>query len=113
METGSYLFQAFLDTPWFLSLSKLQQIEAVMSNKFLRNADMEELKAQFGAVATTFKRTVDRELGYEKIGSKAIVPVHGTLIKRAGFLDAASGISSYASIENGIKNALNDPMVNH
>nr|CRH06582.1 Putative protein C. Serine peptidase. MEROPS family S49 [Candidatus Magnetococcus massalia] len=41
----------------------------------------------------------------------AIVPIHGTLVKRAGAIEAASGLTSYTSIEEKILDAATDPAV--
>ena len=41
----------------------------------------------------------------------AIVPIHGTLVKRAGAIEAASGLLSYAAIEERILDAATDPGV--
>ncbi|MBF0589924.1 MAG: S49 family peptidase, partial [Magnetococcales bacterium] len=41
----------------------------------------------------------------------AIVPIHGTLVKRAGAIEAASGLISYAAIEERILDAATDPQV--
>lgn len=41
----------------------------------------------------------------------AIVPVHGTLVKRAGAIEAASGLLAYADVEEMILEAATDPAV--
>ena len=41
----------------------------------------------------------------------AIVPIHGTLVKRAGAIEAASGLLSYAVVEEMILDAATDPEV--
>jgi len=41
----------------------------------------------------------------------AIVPIHGTLVKRAGAIEAASGLLSYAAVEEMILDAATDPDV--
>jgi capsid assembly protease len=41
----------------------------------------------------------------------AIISIVGTLVKRAGAIDAASGLLSYASVENMILDAATDPAV--
>ena len=41
----------------------------------------------------------------------AIVPIHGTLVKRAGAVEAASGLMSYSAIENMLMDAVTDPSV--
>lgn len=44
-------------------------------------------------------------------GGIAIVPIHGTLAKRVGAVEAASGLTSYSSIEEMILDAATDPAV--
>ncbi|MBF0181330.1 MAG: S49 family peptidase [Magnetococcales bacterium] len=44
-------------------------------------------------------------------GGIAIVPIYGTLAKRVGAVEAASGLTSYASIEEMILDAATDPAV--
>ncbi|MBF0188963.1 MAG: S49 family peptidase, partial [Magnetococcales bacterium] len=41
----------------------------------------------------------------------AIIPIHGTLVKRAGAVEAASGLLSYAAVEEMILDAATDPAV--
>ncbi|MBF0137473.1 MAG: S49 family peptidase [Magnetococcales bacterium] len=41
----------------------------------------------------------------------AIIHIHGTLAKRVGAIDAASGLTSYAAIEEMILDAATDPVV--
>lgn len=41
----------------------------------------------------------------------AVIPVYGTLVRRAVGLEAASGLTSYADIASAIDDAVNDPMV--
>lgn len=41
----------------------------------------------------------------------AVVPVVGTLVSRSGYLDAASGLLSYADIGAAVAEAMNDPGV--
>ncbi|MBF0142858.1 MAG: S49 family peptidase [Magnetococcales bacterium] len=40
----------------------------------------------------------------------AIVPIHGTLAKRVGAVEAASGLTSYAAVEEMILDAATDPV---
>ncbi|MEO5348006.1 MAG: S49 family peptidase, partial [Magnetococcus sp. YQC-9] len=44
-------------------------------------------------------------------GGIAIVPIHGTLAKRVGAVEAASGLTGYASIKEMILDAATDPAV--
>ena len=41
----------------------------------------------------------------------ALVPIHGTLAKRVGAVEAASGLTSYAAVEEMILDAATDPAV--
>ena len=53
----------------------------------------------------------DREKGYYVSGSVAVIPVSGTLVNRAGFMDAFSGMTSYESLSNKVDRARNDSRV--
>ncbi|MBF0213045.1 MAG: S49 family peptidase [Magnetococcales bacterium] len=44
-------------------------------------------------------------------GKIAVVPIHGTLVKRVGQVEAASGLMSYAMIEEMFMEAATDPSV--
>ncbi|MBF0260449.1 MAG: S49 family peptidase [Magnetococcales bacterium] len=44
-------------------------------------------------------------------GGIAVIPIHGTLAKRVGGIEAASGLVSYAQIENAVLDAVTDPAV--
>jgi capsid assembly protease len=46
--------------------------------------------------------------GYHLVGSVAVVPIVGTLVSRAGWLDAASGLTSYAEVADRIVAAAED-----
>jgi ClpP class serine protease len=51
----------------------------------------------------------DRQV--ERRGTVAIIPVHGTLVQRAAWLDAFSGLTSYQALREDIAAALADPAV--
>lgn len=53
----------------------------------------------------------NREGGYYNVGPAAVVPVVGSLVQRAGGLDALSGLLSYERIERKIDAAMQDGRV--
>lgn len=47
----------------------------------------------------------DREKGYHVSGNVAVIPVTGTLVNRAGWMDAYSGLTSYEALSTKIEHA--------
>ncbi|OFW83181.1 MAG: hypothetical protein A2018_01380 [Alphaproteobacteria bacterium GWF2_58_20] len=47
----------------------------------------------------------------QNLGGIAVIPVVGTLIKRGGWMEAASGLSTYDDVAANIQAALADPLV--
>jgi capsid assembly protease len=45
---------------------------------------------------------------FRQAGSTAIIPVHGSLVNRGGFLDSLSGVTSYESLKHSINAAKSD-----
>lgn len=58
-----------------------------------------------------FRREARREVGYRVANGIGIVEIHGTMIKRAGGMDAMSGLVGYEQVEAAITEALNDRQV--
>jgi len=114
METGSYLLDTLNTVPWCISLPKLQQIQEVLKLKYFDNINYEDVKRSHDSfMASALSRKVDPEKGYEITNGKAIIPVHGTLLRKAGWLDAMSGAQSLGQIEDNIRSALSDRAVSH
>src|SRR5581483_1649141 len=53
----------------------------------------------------------EEEPAYSIQNGIACIPIHGTLVKRAGGLRAASGLPSYESLQSEIDKAIKDPAV--
>ena len=58
-----------------------------------------------------FDRAARDDAGYKLIGPLAIIPVQGTLVQRAGWMDAMSGMTSYSTIRSMLDTALHDERV--
>lgn len=54
---------------------------------------------------------VQRAVAQSKYPGIAVIPIHGTLVRRTLGLEAASGLMSYAEITNTLEVALSDPKV--
>lgn len=57
-------------------------------------------------------RATNVEHGGDRTVTLAIIPVHGTLVHRAGGLDAMSGLRSYTAIRQDFRAAMDDSTVN-
>ncbi|MBF0147275.1 MAG: S49 family peptidase [Magnetococcales bacterium] len=62
-------------------------------------------------ITTDVPLSVDRQGLTVTPNGIAIVPIHGTLAKRVGAVEAASGLTSYAAVEEMIMDAATDPAV--
>jgi len=107
METGSFLLRNLSRTPWAIHPDKLCTIAEVIKHK------IEDEKLVKLTQANSAGRKVDPIKGYETIGTKAIIPIYGTMMQRCSWLDAASGFVSMGALEDAIKAARADNMIRH
>lgn len=106
----TYLATRLFDTPLLIHPSKLQVIMDVLGPR---------LGIQDGAIQ--IQGMEDEDYG-ESISSDrapyattedgiAVIDVHGSLVKRAGWMDAMSGMTSYDAIASKLRTAVNDPAI--
>ena len=84
-----------LDTPLAIGQAKLGAILAVIGPRI-------------GVEAPASGMMI---LNREGLPAPAVIPVFGTLVKRAGAVEAASGLTSYGHLEEQIMDAATDPAV--
>lgn len=98
-----HLASRLYGTPLLVARSKLEIIMAVLGKR----VGWPEPQA---AVPMPSPRTQPGALRYENAGI-AVIPIHGTLVRRAIGLEAASGLTSYGEIGATLEMALADPTV--
>ncbi|RXG92283.1 S49 family peptidase [Bradyrhizobium vignae] len=101
-------------TPLFLDARKAATIAAVLGNRVGVDGErLEALARAFGPPLASRPAARGRSgNGYAKIGGGiALVPVIGSLVTRAGGLDAESGLISYDTISRAVREANYDPEV--
>ena len=91
-----------LDTPLVIGQAKLEAILAVIGPRI-------GIEAPAPAVMNGDTRRHGAYLVTPE--GIAVIPVFGTLVKRAGAIDAASGLTSYGHLEEEIMDAATDPGV--
>ena len=91
-----------LGTPLVIGQAKLESILSVLGPRI--GIATPELSAMDGGVRNRRSSLVTPE-------GIAVIPVFGTLVKRAGPIDAASGLTSYGDLETEILDAATDPAV--
>jgi len=100
------------DTPLLVDEQKLDIITAVLQARLgiELSVDGTPLKADIAPPApeSSIEQTAAQ---YRMVGNIAVVPVTGSLVHRAGFLDAESGMQSYASVVSAIEMAMRDRKV--
>ena len=92
-----------LDTPLVIGQAKLEAILAVIGPRIGIEAPPPAVMNGDGRRrGTTYLVTPE---------GIAVIPVFGTLVKRAGAIEAASGLTSYGHLEDRIMDAATDPAV--
>ena len=91
-----------LDTPLVIGQAKLEAILAVIGPRI-------GIEAPAPAVMNGDGRR--RGVNIVTPEGIAVIPVFGTLVKRAGAIEAASGLTSYGHLEEQIMDAATDPAV--
>ena len=91
-----------LDTPLVIGQAKLEAILAVIGPRI-----------GIEAPAPAVMNGDGRRRGVNLVTPEgiAVIPVFGTLVKRAGAIEAASGLTSYGHLEEQIMDAATDPAV--
>ena len=98
--------ERLFNTPLMISEDKLNVILHVLGPRF--NLDLNSLPKQEAREVSEQER---RRAGYRVQSGVGIIPIHGTLVQRAGWLDAESGITSYEAIRRAFDMALKDDSV--
>ena len=99
------IMDRIISTPWAILRSSLDEIMAVLQSK--NNGlvlEMAEKNKQSSGDET-------QDINYAVKDGIAEITIDGTLSKRMGLIQALSGGTSYASIQNQIKKAEDDPDV--
>ena len=104
-----------LDTPLVIGQAKLEAILAVIGPRIGVEAPASGMMIpnREGLPAPAVMNGDTRRHGAYLVTSEGIaaIPVFGTLVKRAGIIDAASGLTSYGHLEEQIMDAATDPAV--
>nr|WP_244978788.1 S49 family peptidase [Bradyrhizobium pachyrhizi] len=102
-----------IGVPLYLEPRKAATIAAVLGERIGIDGDMEPVLRRAGQpLATRAPVRGKAAAGYVKIGGGiALVPVVGSLVTRAGGLDAESGLVSYDAVSAGVRAADADPEV--
>ena len=97
-----YLASRLYGTPLLIARPKLEVILGVVARKLAGDT-----------LATPPPANVDAGMtgGLQNLEGIAVIPVLGTLVRRASYIGAASGLTSYHDIEAMAEQAFADPMV--
>jgi len=106
LPTMPYLASRVFGTPLLIHPRKLEVILSVVGSRM--GMVVPETSAQQLAQFSPPERVMRTDLQAPNI---AVISVLGTLVRRTGAMDAASGLTSYASISAQINAAINDPNV--
>jgi signal peptide peptidase SppA len=105
LPTMPYLASRVFGTPLLIHPRKLEVILSVVGPRM--GMVVPEASAQLAQISPP-ERVMRTDLQVPNI---AVISILGTLVRRTGAMDAASGLTSYASISAQINEAINDPNV--
>lgn len=91
-------------TPLLIARAKLDVILAVLGSRI-------GLEPSVSVPEIALVRAVRSPQSQPSVPGIAVIPVHGTLVRRTLGLEAASGLTSYADVATQIDDALADPQV--
>lgn len=101
------LAQIVIGQPHMIDPRKADDIMAVLGPRL-------GLDVPPAQVSLEFEEGEAAPSSYERCGAGgeiAVIPIHGTLVQRAGWLDAMSGLTSYQAIRTWVDDALADPSI--
>jgi capsid assembly protease len=105
---GSNLLNYLSTESWMILPSVLQSYEKVLTDKFLDGKNFSKLAS---TISEQFSSEVDD--GVYTIGSKAVINLEGTLLRKAGYLDAMCGVKGMNILSQSFSNIADDPRVDH
>ena len=105
LPTMPYLASRVFGTPLLIHPRKLEVILSVVGSRM--GMVVPETSAQLAQISPP-ERVMRSDLQVPNI---SVISILGTLVRRTGAMDAASGLTSYASISAQINAAINDPSV--
>lgn len=105
LPTMPYLASRVFGTPLLIHPRKLEVILSVVGPRM--GMVVPEASAQLAQIPPS-ERVMRTD---HQVPNIAVISILGTLVRRTGAMDAASGLTSYASISAQINAAINDPNV--
>jgi capsid assembly protease len=104
----NYLTHRLFNTPLLISSEKINEIMFALSAKL----DLDSEKIGELSLLSPSKEIRAERRSPEVEAGVGVVPVHGTLVYRTAYLDAASLLTSYNDIRSNISDMLESPRVN-
>lgn len=106
MKNYQHFAQRVFNQPLLIEETKLNVILHVLGPRF--GLDLESLPA---IDARDLNASERQQAGYIVRNGTAIIPIQGSLVHKAGYLDAASGLTSYESLRKSFDLAIEDDAV--
>ena len=108
-----YALAAVHGQPLLVSQARLDQVLAYLETRVSGGGDPAPENSPSSPSAAAFAV----EMYQTRVGTRvdkngiAVIPIHGTMLRRGGFMDAMSGVTSYTAITRDVHAAFADPEV--
>ncbi len=100
------------DTPLLLAPAKVNAIAWALRDRLeIEAAEPDAAAIQAAGTGAWGAGAWDKQRGYFVDGGVAIIPVTGTLVTRGGYMDAASGLTSYEALAGKLDKAKADSRI--
>ena len=109
-----YALSAVYGQPLLVSQARLEQVLAYLESRALGGVAegagevLPPLPPAAAFAVDLYKTEAGTQADPNRI---AVIPVHGTMLRRGGFMNASSGVISYAEISRAVRAAMEDPAV--
>ena len=111
MDRFGHLAQRLFNRPLMIHPRKAEIVMAALADR-LRIAHVPAVAyADDGFYDAPAQTRTGRDYGYDMAGPVAVIPVHGTLVQKSGYLRPASGMTGYDGIRQAFAGAMNDDAV--
>jgi signal peptide peptidase SppA len=105
MVIGSHLLNSLSEDAWFVLPSTLKAYENILNSKFVDKFKFESIPSEAG------NNIASNPLKIEN--GKAVLSMSGTLVRKAGYLDAMCGMTGMDTLSKLFTHAMNDDSVEH
>lgn len=107
---GSYLLEAFTESPWAILPEKLLMLESLLLS-YIAGEDLTLERDALEAAERPQSAIFSAQGNARGISNVAILPIFGTIVPRGNLMSAASGMTSAETLGKQFQDLIEDPQI--